>query len=98
MVLEPGLVKLDGQHTDSRKQLGIGEDAHHDKRRFRAPRNRHSLISAVVERQGLLGRWQKSEAEITGEQRRREAVTNRRQTDQKEVLGMPERSSTHHME
>jgi hypothetical protein len=99
MVFEPGLVTLDGRHTDQpQAALGIEEDAHHDKAGFRGPRNRRSLVTAVVERQGLLGRQQESEAETTGEQRRPEAVTNRRQTDQKEVLGMPERSSSHHME
>jgi protein required for attachment to host cells len=65
---------------------------------FRGPRNKRSLVTAVVERQGLLGRQLESEAETTGERRRSEAVTNSRQTDQKEVLGMPERSSAHHME
>jgi hypothetical protein len=33
MVFEPGLVTLDSQHTDSRKQHSALEDAHHDKRR-----------------------------------------------------------------
>jgi hypothetical protein len=85
-------------HGQPQAALGIGKMRTTISAGFRGPRNKRSLVTAVVERQGLLGRQLESEAETTGERRRSEAVPNSRQTDQKEVLGMPERSSAHHME